>query len=603
MNAAGDVVLGVSAGLHDAAAALLVDGELVAAAEEERFTRRKHESRLPRHAMAWCLEDAGISARELRAVAFYEKPLTAYERIITMHGRAGPRGAKHLADAAIQWTGRKLWVRYRLERILASLGDRRPRVVFAEHHQSHAASAFYPSPFASAAILTCDGVGEWTTASIGMGNEDGIQLLAELRFPDSVGLLYTAVTTWCGFAANDGEYKLMGLAPYGRPRFADVMREHLVRIDDDGSLRLNQRWFDYQSGRRMLRARAATILEGPARPDGAPIGSREADLAASVQAVTEEAVLKMAGHAHALTGASDLCMAGGVALNCVANERLVAEGPFDALWVQPAAGDAGGAIGAAYWAWHDLDNQPVRQSAGVDGMRGSFLGPRYPAAEVGAWLRDEGVDHQTFDTPAELHRCVAQLLATGSIVGWFVGRMEFGPRALGHRSILADPRDGAVVARLNEAVKGREDFRPFAPSVLRERVAEWFVADEDLPYMVRTAAVRGGASPDGHTAGSCDLGARLAAVVSPIPACTHVDGSARVQTVDADRNPTFHALLTAFEAETGCPVLLNTSFNGPSEPIVRTPGDALRCAASRGVDVCVIEGHMVRLRPDGDAQA
>jgi carbamoyltransferase len=582
-------VLGVSADYHDAAACLVVDGELVAAAEEERFTRVKHDPSLPVHAMAWCLEAGGVAPGELDAVAFYDSPFTKLERILVTHGRVGPRGFPALARAMRSWLRSKLWVRYRLDAALGELGHPCPPVLFAEHHQSHAASAFLPSPFEEAAILTLDGVGEWTTTSIGVGEGGHVRLIEEQRFPDSLGLFYSAMTAHCGFEVNDGEYKLMGLAPYGEPRFADALRERVIRIGDDGSVALDQRWFRYRSGRRMGSPRLDDLLGGP--PCVGEPGQREADLAASTQLVLEEAVLASARHAHRLTGSARLCLAGGVALNCVANARLLAEGPFDEVWVQPAAGDAGGAVGAALWAWHEVGGHP-RAPGGRDAMAGAALGPAFATDEVAAWLAADAVPFDRPD-PARLAPAVADRLADGAVVGWFRGPMEFGPRALGHRSILADPRSPTVSTRLNAAVKGREGFRPFAPAVLAERADQWFDLAQPSPYMLFTAPVRGvGAEGGASGQGFAD---RLAAVDSPLPGCTHVDGSARVQTVDAERAGDLHALLRAFEDRTGCPVLLNTSFNRAGEPIVRTPADALRTARACGLDLLVLEGCVVDL--------
>lgn len=586
-------ILGVSFGYHDAAAAVVVDGELVAAAEEERFTRRKHDSSLPEHAIAWCLESAGIGGADLGGVAFYDKPLTTYERILSTHARVGPRGFGVLTRALSEWTRSKLWVGPQLEGALGRIDVRMPQLTYVEHHLSHAASAFYPSPFGSAAVLTLDGVGEWTTSSVGHGTGHRLRLVEELVFPDSVGLLYSALTSFCGFEVNDGEYKLMGLAPYGEPRYVTALRDQVVSIAEDGSIRLDQRWFDYRAGTRMTRPALAALLDGPAAEPGAPPGQREADIARSVQDVLEEVVLRMGRHAHHLTGERAVCLAGGVALNCVANARLRDEGPFEDVWVQPAAGDAGGAVGAALWEFHQHRGAPRVVRGGGDGMSGSFLGPAFADDEVHAWLTAQGVAHERYDDAATVAAVVADHLAAGRIVGWFQGRMEFGPRALGHRSILADPRDPAMVARLNQRIKGREGFRPFAPAVLEEHLAEWFDLDRPSPYMLFTAGVRPRSVADEPTArrGASDAASfaqRLAEVRSDIPACTHVDGSARVQTVGPD-NPELRSVLEAFHRRSGCPVLLNTSFNSGGDPIVRTPADALECFRRTGLDVLAIE--------------
>ncbi|MFZ4432501.1 MAG: carbamoyltransferase [Microthrixaceae bacterium] len=581
-------VLGVSADFHDAAAALVVDGAVVAAAEEERFTRRKHEPSLPVNAMAWCLEFADLAPGDLGAVVFHEKPFTAYERLLATHARVGPRGFRQLSAAVRSWTRSKLWIAARIERALATIGPGRPPVRFCEHHLSHAAAAFLPSPFDRAAILTVDGVGEWATTSIGVGGPDGVRLVEELRFPDSLGLFYSALTAQCGFEVNDGEYKLMGLAPYGRREYLEQLRS-VCRIGDDGSVHLDQRYFSFRSGRRMGSARLDELLGGPPRSAGAPLEQRHADLAASCQALIEEAMERLARRARETTGEDHLCLAGGVALNCVAVRRLTEAGGAGPVWVQPAAGDAGSALGAALWGW-SLVGEPPRRSAAPDGMSGAALGPGYGADAVAEWLTSAGVDSLRLPDAEERCRLVADRIAEGAVVGWFEGRMEFGPRALGHRSILADPRDPGAVVRINERVKGREGFRPFAPSVLAERAAEIFDLEGERPYMTVTAGVRSAGAPVG---GGASFAERLASVRSDLPACTHVDGSARVQTVDPERHPAFHRLLVAFERRTGCPVLLNTSFNRAGEPIVRTPADALACARAARLDLLVLEESVV----------
>lgn len=586
-------VLGISADYHDAAAAVVVDGTVVAAALEERFSRTKHDPRLPRQAIAWCLEAAEVEPGGLDLVAFYSKPITTYERILSTHATVGPRGIRSLLPAVSSWTGRKLWISYRIDRALRALGHGRVPLRYVEHHQSHAAAAFLPSPFEEAAILTFDGVGEWTTTSIALGRGHAISMLEQQRFPHSLGLFYSAMTAFCGFEVNDGELKLMGLAPYGEPRYADVLLERVVRIQPEGNVWLDQRWFDYRTGRRMTHPRIAELLDGGSRRSGDPLEQRHADIAASAQLVLEEAILAIANRAHELTGMRRACLAGGVALNCVANERLLRDGPFDEVWVQPAAGDDGSALGAALWTWHQLEGMP-RRAASPDGMNGAFLGPSYTQADVTAMLDERGISYTVPATENEQVDEVAAALDEGQLVGWFTGAMEFGPRALGHRSILADPRDRTVVDRLNRAVKGREGFRPFAPSVLAEYAEEWFDVDGPRPYMLFTASVRKEhllPEPDVEPA---SLEERLAVARSTIPACTHVDLSARVQTVDRATNPRFHALLSAFHERTGVPVLVNTSFNRADEPIVCTPADALRCFDAAGLDLLVLEGCLVR---------
>jgi carbamoyltransferase len=600
-------VLGVSADYHDAAAAVVIDGEIVAAAEEERFTRRKHDASLPREAISWCLEAAEVEPGDLASVVFYDKPLSTWERIATTHCRVGPRGFRTFRSAASQWLGSKLWVGYRLTRLLADLGFE-AQVRFAEHHQSHAAAAYYPSPFEHAAILTFDGVGEWASSTIAWGTGHRIEMRCEQRFPHSLGLFYSAMTSFCGFEVNDGEYKLMGLAPYGEPAYADALRDRVIRIHDDGSVVLDQRWFSYAAGRRMTHPRLAEVLGGPARGLGSEPDQRTADIARSVQVVLEDAVLRAAHHAHATTGERQACLAGGVALNCVANARLLEDGPFDDVWVQPAAGDSGSAIGAALWSWHQLDDQP-RPATGGDRMRAATVGPAFAADDINSWLTGQDVAFERIADVGERCEAVARLLADGAVVGWFEGAMEFGPRALGHRSILADPRDAGVARRINAAVKGRESFRPFAPAVTAEHADEWFdLGGVRSPYMLLTAPVaaahRAGTPEPTGLADEEVVGGwadRLAAVRSDLAACTHVDGSARVQTVEASAHPVFHQLIDAFGRLTGVPVLLNTSFNVAGEPIVCSPADAYRCFQAAGLDVLVLEDCIVRRPASSDA--
>jgi carbamoyltransferase len=586
---AGDLVLGVSADYHDSAAALVLDGVPVLAVEEERFSRVKHDPALPQHAIRWVLEEWGVQPGDLSSVAFYSKPFTMYDRVLSSLGAAGPRALPALARAVSTWGRRKLWVEYRLDRVLSGLGLPLPPVVYAEHHQSHAASAFFVSPFDSAAVLTSDGVGEWATSSIAVGEGARLELIRQMLYPDSVGLFYSAMTAYCGFEVNDGEYKLMGLAPFGAPRFRRVMEDHLIRLHADGSVHLGRKWFRLGSAQSMLRPGVADFLGGPARRPHEPLTDREADIARSAQDLLEEAMLRTARHAFELTGQRRACLAGGVALNCVANRRILEDGPFDDIWVQPAAGDGGGSLGAALWAHHVVLGRP-RVVDPLDRMSGALLGPAYSTAEIAAWLDRNGVRYERFEDLDRLCGLVAAGLSTGAVVGWFRGRMEFGPRALGGRSILADPRDSAMIARINASVKGREGFRPFGPAVLAERAAEWFDLDRPSPYMLRTAEVR---SAVPVAAGGGPFEERIAAGGSALPACTHVDGSARVQTVDHERFPDFHRLLTAFEQQTGVPVLLNTSFNVRGEPIVRTPADALRCFRRAGLDLLVLEDCLV----------
>lgn len=590
-------VLGISGLYHDSAAALLCDGEVVAAAQEERFTRRKHDPALPLNAIEWCLEHAEVPHDGLETVAYYDKPLSTFSRVLRSYAAAGPKGLRSINAALSEWTKRKLWTPYEIEKALLGLGLEVPRpIIFSEHHLSHAAAAFYPSPFDSAAILTVDGVGEWATSSIGRASGSRIELLEELRFPNSLGLLYSAFTYQAGFKVNSGEYKLMGLAPFGKPRYADTIREHLIDLSDEGSFTLDMAYFDFLAGTRMTNSRFDALFDGPPRRPESEITSRECDLARSIQEVLEEIVLRMARHAKALTGEQSLVMAGGVALNCVANSRLLAEGPFEQIWVQPAAGDAGSALGAALWAWHMVGGHE-RTTDPQDSMSGAQLGPSFASSIVRAELTAESRPFRRIEDPQQRSDEIAGLLADGNVVGMFQGRMEFGPRALGNRSILADPRSQEMQRLLNEKIKQRESFRPFAPAVMAEHASEWFELDHESPYMLFTTRVRsdrlGTSEP---LADGVDIFDQLAAIRSDIPAVTHVDGSARVQTVDEARHPEFHRLLSAFNQLTGCPVLVNTSFNVRGEPIVHTPADAYRCFMTTGMDWLVLEDCLLDRR-------
>ncbi len=598
-------ILGLSAYYHDSAAALVVDGEIVAAAQEERFTRKKHDAGFPRHAALWSLKEGGVEPASLDAVAFYDKPLLKFERLFETYLDFAPRGFRSFLKAMPLWMREKLWMKDRIREELAFPGE----VLFAEHHESHAASAFFPSPYEEAAVLTMDGVGEWATSSIGHGKGASLDMLFELRFPHSVGLLYSAFTYFCGFKVNSGEYKLMGLAPYGEPRFADVIRREVVEVHDDGSIRLDLDKLEFAHGLTMTGRAFERLFGGPARAAESLLTQREMDLAASVQAVTEEIVLKMARHAKELTGARHLCLAGGVALNCVANGALARAGLFEDLFVQPAAGDAGGAVGAALAVWHRRMGGPrssperlgtwTSPATGgglppyADGMKGAFLGPAFSPDEIAAWLRAKGLPFRTVP-PAELPDVVAGLLAEEKVVGLLQGRMEFGPRALGGRSILGDPRSPKMQSVMNLKIKFRESFRPFAPSVLREDVSEWFEHDGDSPYMLLTADVRKEQRRETTAAERALWGIeKLNVPRSSIPAVTHVDYSARLQTVRRETNPVYHAILSAFKARTGCPVVVNTSFNVRGEPIVCTPEDAWRCFMRTSMDALVLENHVL----------
>jgi carbamoyltransferase len=583
-------VLGLSALYHDAAAALVVDGEVVAAAQQERFSRKKHDPAFPLDAIRYCLKETGVAPDGLTAVAYYDKPLTTFVRILKSYVAAGPRGIRTFPKAMSEWSTHKLWTSLEIERGIRALGWKMPKeLLYAEHHMSHAAAAFYPSPYERAAIVTMDGVGEWATSSIGVGRGRTVELLREQRFPDSLGLLYSAFTYHCGFRVNSGEYKLMGLAPYGEPTYVDRILE-VVDLADDGSIRMDLRYFDYLAGRRMTNARFDALFDGPARDPESPITDREADLARSIQEVVERAVLGTARTARELTGETNLVLAGGVALNCVANGRLDREGPFENIWVQPAAGDAGSALGCALWAYHDVLGNP-RTPETPDGMHGTYLGPGFSGASVAADLEAAGRPFEQIPDDAERAERIAGLLADGQVVAVVQGRMEFGPRALGHRSILADARDPEIQRSLNLRVKNRESFRPFAPAVLAEHASDWFDLDHPAPYMTFVAPVAEHRWVEATS--SADTAATITDVVaevrSEIPAVTHVDHSARIQTVDADQAPAFHRILSAFHRQTGCPVLVNTSFNVRGEPIVATPDDAYRCFMTTDIDHLLIE--------------
>ena len=582
-------ILGLSAYYHDAAAALVVDGRIVAAAQEERFTRRRHDASFPANAARYCLEAGGLRLRDLDAVVFYDKPFLKFERLLETYLANAPRGLRSFVAAMPVWLKEKLFLKSELRRELESIaGDwgTLPPVLFSEHHLSHAASAFYPSPFESAAVLCLDGVGEWATTTAWLGRGRALKPLWELHFPHSLGLLYSAFTAYTGFKVNSGEYKMMGLAPYGEPRFADTIRRHLVDVKPDGTFRLDLRYFEYATGLRMTNARFDALFGRPARGPDEPVDQHTMDVAASIQQVTDEIVVRLARSLRAESGERNLCLAGGVALNCVSNGLLAREGIFDGLWIQPAAGDAGGALGAALAAWYR--DAPERTPATPDAMAGSYLGPAYDDDALERFLREHDIPHERLAPNARAER-VAALLADGRVVGWMQGRMEFGPRALGNRSILADPRRPEMQRELNLRIKFRESFRPFAPAVLAEQAAAHFALDGPSPYMLLVAPVRG------VEGASRELSAmdRLRAVESPLPAITHVDGSARVQSVDRSTNAAFHDLIEAFWRITGTPVLVNTSFNVRGEPIVCTPADAFRCFMATAMDHLVMGSFLL----------
>jgi carbamoyltransferase len=592
-------ILGISAFYHDSAAALVVDGDIVAAAQEERFTRKKHDPGFPRQAIDYCLQAGGLAPEQLKYVAFYDKPLSKFDRLLETYLAFAPAGFRSFRLAMPLWLKDKLHMRRTLRRQFHTTPHL--PLVFTDHHESHAASAFFPSPFEQAAILTIDGVGEWSTATFGQGDGNKLQLLRQLRFPHSLGLLYSAFTYYCGFKVNSGEYKLMGLAPYGRPVYQDLILKHLLELKPDGSLWMNMDYFNYCQGLTMTNARFHNLFGGPARPPESQLEQRHMDLAASIQKVTEEVVIRMAAEAHRQTRAKNLVLAGGVALNCVANGRLLREGPFANVWIQPSAGDAGGALGSALFVWHQLLNQP-RQPQPHDSQKGSLLGPAFSNDRIAAFLAEAGAPHQRFGDESALLEEVARCLAEGKIIGWFSGRMEFGPRALGARSIIGDPRNPAMQAAMNLKIKFRESFRPFAPCVLQERAHEFFALKpgQESPYMLLVAPLleRHRVSlPEADRkkmAEDPDLRNRVNVVRSTLPAITHVDYSARVQTVDEPRHGRFYRLLKSFERQTGCPVIVNTSFNVRGEPIVCTPQDAYRCFLATDMDALVLEDFVLR---------
>jgi len=584
-------ILGISAYYHDAAAVLLRDGRIVAAAQEERFSRRKNDERFPRHAIAACLRQGGLSPAELDAVVFYDKPILKFARLLETFLAIAPRGFLGFIRVLPSWLGEKLNLRATIRDELPGLRPACP-VLFTQHHQAHAASAFYPSPFERAAFLTVDGVGEYATTTVGRGRGDTLEVLQELHFPHSLGLLYSAFTAYCGFRVNSGEYKLMGLAPYGEPRYVQTIYDHLLDLKPDGSFWLNLDCFDFLHGTTMTNDRFHRLFEGPPRPPESALEQRHADVARSIQVVTEEVMLRLARHARRVTGESHLCLAGGVALNCVANGRILREAGFDQIWIQPAAGDAGGALGAALVVWHTWGkpkNSP-RRPAPDDDMQGALLGPAFSEAEIEAVLRDHQAVFERCEEETLLER-VTGLLTQEKVVGWFQGRMEFGPRALGSRSILGDPRSPRMQSLMNRRVKFRESFRPFAPVVRGERAAEYFELKTDSPYMLLVAPVHQDQRlPVDSSVRGWD---RLHQVRSRIPAVTHIDGSARIQTLTRSQNPRLYGLLEQFEAVTGCPVLINTSFNVRGEPIVCTPDDAYRCFVNTEMDFLVLDRFLL----------
>ena len=595
-------ILGLSAFYHDSAACLVIDGDIVAAAQEERFTRKKHDAGFPTQAVAYCLAEAGIVAADLDYVVFYDKPFLKFERLLETYLAFAPRGFKSFVTSLPVWLKDKLFQKTMIAKVLnEQFGgdiDWTTRLLFSEHHLSHAASAFFPSPFEEAAVLTMDGVGEWTTTSLAIGRGNQLAVHKEIQFPHSLGLLYSAITYYTGFKVNSGEYKVMGLAPYGEPKYADLIKDNLIDIKEDGSFHLDMSYFNYCTGLTMTNERFDTLFGGPRRAAESQLTQREMDLAASVQAVTEEVVIKLAASIRKSTGLRNLCLAGGVALNCVANGKLLRTNIFDNIWIQPAAGDAGGAVGAALGAYHMMLNQP-RTVNPADSMKGGYLGPEYSQADIEQRLAKAGAVFTTV-SDTEMIALTAQALADGKAVGWHQGRMEFGPRALGGRSIIADPRSEVVQKQLNLKVKYRESFRPFAPSVLREDVSEWFDIQSDSPYMLLVADVAKSKqlpmTPEQEKLFGIE---KLNVPRSQIPAITHVDYSARIQTVHAHTNPKYFDLITKFKEMTGCPVLVNTSFNVRGEPIVCTPEDSFNCLMGTEIEFLVV-GNAIMRKEDQD---
>ena len=620
-------ILGISAFYHDSAACLVIDGDLVAAAQEERFTRIKHDHNFPLHAARYCLHEAKLKAGEIDYVGFYDKPLQKFDRLLETYLDYSPAGFNSFLRSMPLWMKEKLWMPDLIRTEMAKAGgeedERRAKklgkkfewkLLFGDHHESHAASAFYPSPFEEAAILTIDGVGEWATSSIGVGKGHSLTLLQELRYPDSLGLLYSAFTYYTGFKVNSGEYKVMGLAPYGEPRYVDLIKEKLIEIKEDGSIRMNHEYFGYSQGLRMTNRAFNKLLGGPPRKPESKIGQREMDLARSIQVITEEVLLKMARYVEQETGMKNLCLAGGVALNCVANGRVLREVPFENVWIQPAAGDAGGALGVALAIWHRYLDQPrvSAESLGqwrpqhrsdnglapyADAMKGSYLGPKDSEASIERYLKTNKLPYKSYPQE-QLAKIVAEMLAQGKVIGLHQGRMEFGPRALGGRSIIGDARSTKMQSLMNLKIKYRESFRPFAPSVLREDVAEWFDLETDSPYMLLVANVTPGKRKEMSDREKSLWGIeKLNVPRSEIPAVTHVDYSARVQTVRRETNPLYWKIIEAFKELTGCPVIVNTSFNVRGEPIVCTPADSYRCFMRTEMDVLVLE-NCVLLKED-----
>jgi len=604
-------ILGISAYYHDSAAALIRDGEIIAAAQEERFSRKKHDAGFPAGAVEYCLAEGGITAggittggitaggicNEIDAIAFYDKPISKFDRILQTYFSVAPRGLRSFMLAAPLWLKQKLWIPLIIESSLNKIGVKiKEPPYFPEHHQSHAASAFFPSPFKSAAILTLDGVGEWATSTLGQGIDNRIEIIRELKFPHSLGLLYSAFTYFTGFRVNSGEYKLMGLAPYGEPKYVDKIMDNLLDLKPDGSFRLNLDYFAYLDGLTMTNEKFASLFNGPPRRAESEITRREMDIARSIQVVTEEIVLKMARFAQSVTGETNLCLAGGVALNCVANGRLLREGPFKNIWIQPAAGDAGGALGSALMVWHMAKNMPRTADGTHDKMKGSYLGPSFAPDEIFSFLKAKGYPAKHINDSGEWMKQIAKLIAEENVIGLLNGRMEFGPRALGNRSIIGDARSPKMQSVMNLKIKYRESFRPFAPACLEEKKEEYFDLNSPSPYMLLVAQVKPERCHNREEAAKIPMREKINQIRSDIPAITHVDYSARVQTVSAGTNPDFHGIISEFEKLTGSAVIINTSFNVRGEPIVCTPEDAYRCFMRTEMDYLVLGPYILDKR-------
>ena len=575
-------ILGISAFYHDSAACLIQDGQIIAAAQEERFTRKKHDFNFPFHAIEYCLKEGKITSKELDYVAFYDKPFVKFERLLLTYLAYAPIGLKSFLMAMPLWLKQKLWIKDFIHKKINFDG----KIIFPEHHESHAASAFYPSPFDEAAFLTIDGVGEWTTSSYGTGKGNEINLMGEMHFPHSIGLLYSAFTYFTGFKVNSGEYKLMGLAPYGEPKFTDLIYEHLIDLKEDGSFKMNMKYFNYCAGLTMTNDKFAKLFGGPARKPESKITQREMDIARSIQEVTEEIMLRMTKHIHKQTGMKNLVLAGGVALNCVGNGRILREGPFEDIWIQPAAGDAGGALGAALYVWYRYLNNERKALENSDMQMGSYLGPEFDNSTIEEFLKKEGMSYSKL-TDEEMIDKVADLIASENVIGWFQGRMEFGPRALGGRSIIGDARSTEMQKTMNLKIKFRESFRPFAPTIIEEQISNFFEIDRKSPYMLLVAPVKKELWKENNQGDALGLD-KLNVVRSEIPAITHVDYSARIQSVNKNVNPKYHAIINKFYEKTGCPVIINTSFNVRGEPIVCTPEDAFLCFMRTNMDYLVL---------------